>query len=140
MLNVLLSKRWGSSWIWPLTIWCLSGALVLQAPIPSVAQDSSRKTRTSRAEKEESTPGKAAADDHQAPAPAPDTVPTPVADPSQTRKVMPIEVFKDPAIEQLQLLDVKKFKPFTAPPAANNEILTVKAMAGNINVAIGHPH
>ncbi len=52
---------------------------------------------------------------------------------------MPIEVFKDPAIEQLQLMDVKKFKPIAAPPAADNEILILKAMAGNINARLDIP-
>jgi hypothetical protein len=140
MLNVLMSQRWGSSWIWLGAIGCLGGALILLAPVPTMAQNSSRKTRSPGAEKPESPKAKAAAsDDDQAPAPAPDTATTSDADPSQTRKIMPIEIFKDPAIEELQLLDLKKFKPILAPFPTENEILLVKDMAGNINVSVEVP-
>ena len=108
MLNVLPSRRWGSSGIWTGAIACLSGVLLLLSPLPVLGQEPSRKSSSSGAEKSKSADAKdAEKDDDQAPAPAPDVV----ADPSQTRKVMPIEVFKDPAIE-------------AAPPPRSEEVQT----------------
>ena len=137
MFNVVLPRRWGSSGIRHVAIWCLGGALFVLSPLLAIGQESPRKTRSSGSEKSE--PSKKTADDDHAPAPAPDTGATTVADPSQTRKVLPIEVFKDPAVEELNLLDVKRFKPIVAPPLPNSDILRVKDMAGNANAVLDVP-
>ena len=58
----------------------------------------------------------------------------PPADPSQTQKVAPMEVFKDPNAEEL--LDLKKFRPINNRPAMPGDVEAVKASAGNPNAAV----
>jgi hypothetical protein len=135
MINVLLSRRWGSPRIGRGAIWCLSLALLPFAPSATLAQTSTSKARSPEAGTKDSAKAKAAAragaDD--APAPAPDIPAAPVADPAQSRKVEPIEVFKDPNVELLQLLDLNKFKALPPIPFTETDRLTVLEMAGNKN-------
>jgi hypothetical protein len=135
MINVLQSRRWRSSRIWRGAIWCLSLTLLPLATSATMAQPPTSKPRPPEAASPDSAKAKAAvpADDD---APAPDIANVPVADPSQTRKVAPIEVFKDPSVAQLQLLDVTKFKPLPASPYSPTDVLLVKEMAGNKNATI----
>ncbi len=103
----------------------------------AMAQSQPGKTGSSPAGSRDSGKSKKAAraDADDAPAPAPD-VAAPVADPAQTRKVEPIEVFKDPNVELLQLLDVTKFKALTPVPFTDIDRLSVLDWAGNKNAAV----
>ena len=129
MINVLLSRRWGSSRIGIGAIGLLSGGLVFLAPSPTMAQ-----TQPPAAKASPATPDTAKEKDAADDAQAPDVAPVPVADPSQTRKVATIEVFKDPNIEAFQLLDASKFRPLPISPFTPTELLSVKEMAGNKNI------
>jgi len=137
MINVLLSRRWRSSRIGRGAIGFLSLALLPFATNPTMAQPPTTKTRPSEAASKGSAKAKAAApagDD--APAPAPDIPAAPVADPARTHKDETIEVFKDPSVEVLQLLDINKFKTVTASPVSENDRLVVEDMAGNKNATL----
>jgi hypothetical protein len=138
MINVLLSRRWRSPRIRRGTIWCLSLAVLGYASGAAMAQSQSTKTGSSQAGSRDSGKSKKAAraDADDAPATAPDVTAAPVADPSQTRKVEPIEVFKDPNVELLQLLDVNKFKALPPVPFTEVDRLTVLDWAGNKNAAV----
>jgi hypothetical protein len=136
MINVLLSRRWGSPRMGRGAIWCLSLALLLSAPGATMAQPATSKARSPEAGTKDSAKAKGAARadaDDNAPAPAPDIPAAPVADPAQSRKVEPIEVFKDPNVELLQLLDLNKFKALPPIPFTESDRLTVLEMAGNKN-------
>ena len=137
MINVLLSRRWISCEAGRGAIVCLSLAVLFYASNAVMAQPPAAKTPPASASKDAAkAKAAAAADDDQAPAPAPDVANAPVADPSQTKKVDPIEVFKDPNVELLQLLDLNKFKALPAIPFTPTDVLTVKEMAGNKNATI----
>ena len=56
------------------------------------------------------------------------------ADPSQTRKIDPNEVFRDPKAEALA--DLAKLRSSIARPVPQNEILDFKAQAGGANANI----
>jgi hypothetical protein len=58
----------------------------------------------------------------------------PPPDPSQTQKVAPVEVFKDPNAEEL--LDLKKFRPINYRPPMPGDVEAVKGMAANPNAAV----
>jgi len=58
----------------------------------------------------------------------------PPPDPSQTQKVAPVEVFKDPNAEDI--LNVKKFNPIRNRPPMPGDIAAVQAMAGNPNAPV----
>ena len=58
----------------------------------------------------------------------------PPPDPSQTQKVSPVEVFKDPNAEEL--LDVKKYNPIRSVRMMPGDIEAVKITAGNPNAAV----
>ena len=58
----------------------------------------------------------------------------PPPDPSQTQKVSPVEVFKDPNAEEL--LDVKKFNPIRSVRMMPGDVEAVKITAGNPNAAV----
>jgi len=88
------------------------------------AQDSDRTQSTGRAGQSKTDAGKTAT--------APDAAPpaTEVADPSQTRKIVANEIFRDPKIEKLKLLDVNKFQHVVRQPVPNSDLEELKAMAG----------
>ncbi len=65
--------------------------------------------------------------DDQAPA-------EPPPDPSQTQKVAPVEVFKDPNAEAI--LNVKNFRPIVNRPPMPGDVAAVQGMAGNINATV----
>ena len=58
----------------------------------------------------------------------------PPPDPSQTQKVSPVEVFKDPSAEEL--LDVKKYNPIRSVRMMPGDVEAVKITAGNPNAAV----
>jgi len=58
----------------------------------------------------------------------------PPPDPSQTQKVAPVEVFKDPNAEEI--LNVKNFNPIRNRPPMPGDLEAVKVMAGNPNAAV----
>ena len=140
MINELLSRRWSSSRVWRGTIWYLSLTLLPLATNAAMAQPPATKARPSEAASQDARKSKAVAPaDDSAPAPAPDIANAPVKDPSQTRKVAQIEVFKDPIVEQQQLLDVSKFRAIPPSPYTDADVLTVEDMAGNKLVPIDQP-
>ncbi|MBV8127399.1 MAG: hypothetical protein JO114_06980 [Planctomycetaceae bacterium] len=58
----------------------------------------------------------------------------PPPDPSQTQKVSPVEIFKDPNAEAL--LDVKKYNPIRSVRMMPGDVEAVKVTAGNPNAAV----
>jgi hypothetical protein len=58
----------------------------------------------------------------------------PPPDPSQTQKVSPVEIFKDPNAEEL--LDVKKYNPIRSVRMMPGDVEAVKITAGNPNAAV----
>ncbi len=58
----------------------------------------------------------------------------PPPDPSQTQKVAPVEVFKDPNAEEI--LDVKKFNPIRNRPPAPGDVAAVQGMASTPNASV----
>jgi hypothetical protein len=57
-----------------------------------------------------------------------------IADPSQTRKIIANEIFRDP--KAIRLLDIDRYKHIIKPPVAQGDINALKAMAGDINANI----
>jgi hypothetical protein len=127
MVHALSRRRWGSRWSWTGLFGGVS-ALLLTHASPALAQRPAAKSAASA----KAAPA-AESDQEAPPAAAPDVPGAPVADPSQTRRVEPIEVFKDPGAEEL--LDINKATPLPgAPSITQTEILRVKEMAGNPNL------
>ena len=58
----------------------------------------------------------------------------PPPDPSQTQKVAPVEVFKDPNAEAI--LNVKKFNPIRNRPPAPGDVAAVQGMASTPNASV----
>lgn len=141
MLKVLLPTRmWDFPRVRHALVLSLSLALYLfpmsaraQTPPDSkkAAPDSSKSQKSGPAatggQSATTTPGKTAvAPDVAAPAAAPVG-----GDPSQTRKIAPIEIFRDKRAEAV--LDLSKLKPVVARPVTNAEILQVQAQAADPN-------
>ncbi len=137
MLHVVLPRRWRSSRAWLGMLWCLTSWLLAGAPPPVQAQDSSKQTGVagarspSPAQSKGAPPAAKREADTTAAAPAPDTATPAPADPSQTQRVAPNEIFKDKNAEQA--LDVTKFRALTGPAITPEDIMTVKGMASNPN-------
>jgi len=117
MRNLLFPRRrWGSPRVWHAIFWCLGLALFLPVPVRAQPQSSSK-----------TDPGQAAtAPDAAAPAAA-------AVDPSQTRKIVANEIFRDPKVEKQKLLDINKFPHLVKQPVPRAEILDLNAMAGGAN-------
>lgn len=127
MVHLLSWRRWESGWTLPGLLAGLASLMVVIDPAAALGQPPAKESQPSaRAEQE---PGKNAAD-HQDAAPAPDTAP--VADPIQTRRAAPTEVFKDENVEAI--LDLAKLRPQPGPPVDPNDVLRVKEMAANPNL------
>ncbi len=58
----------------------------------------------------------------------------PPPDPSQTQKVAPVEIFKDPNAEDI--VDVKKFNPIRNRPPRQGDVAAVQGMAQAVNGAV----
>ena len=145
MLNVLFPrKRWGSARLWQGIACCLTIAWLLplagQAQTPSESKSkTSSKSGPSSTSKESGSTEKPGA---PAPDPKADTgkgaaaepAPAIAADPSQTRKIMPNEVFRDPkaeAVVSVKYPELNKGKNVT-----NEEVLSVQAMAADPNAPL----
>jgi len=128
-------------------VWCLSLALCVPVPVRAQPQSSSKtgsssKSSSSAAQdsdqtKSGSAAGEAGADAGKA-ATAPDAAaPAAVAvDPSQTRKIVANEIFRDPKVEKLKLLDINKFPHYVKQPVQRTDLLELNAMAGGANANI----
>jgi hypothetical protein len=129
MVHVHSRRRWGSRWSWTGLLGGLAGLFLIQAA-PALAQRPA--ARSSPAAKADQKAAPAAENDQAAPpAAAPDV--QPVADPSQTRRVAPVEVFTDPGVADI--LNIAKVTPVpNAPNVTQTEILQVREMAGNPNI------
>ena len=132
MVHVFLSKRWRSPRVWRGVFWCLSSSLLVLAPSPTLGQSPPAKAKSSGAAPKDSAKSKATPP-AESPAPAPDAAAAPAVDPSQTRKVAPNEIFKDPKAEEI--LDVEKFPTITFKStritrAAGGEL----AVAGDLTI------
>src|SRR5207248_2864643 len=136
MLNVFPRRRWRSPQIWLGILGCLSSSLLV-LPTPTLGQATSTKARSSKAggrapeKPKTSAPAAKAQAEAAPPATAPDAANPPAADPSQTRRVAPNEIFKDPNAEQV--LDIKKYPEQRVALPSRAEIDQVKADAGNRN-------
>jgi hypothetical protein len=119
--------------------WCVAQAQP-PANTKAVAQAGQKKADAGQEKgktKGESASSKAAGDDEdQGKADKKgDEVPgEPPPDPSQTQKVSPVEVFKDPNAEEI--LDLKKFNPIRKPLARPTDVEAVKAMAQDPNAPV----
>jgi hypothetical protein len=134
MAHVLSRMRWGSrwSWSWTASFGGLVGTLLLFVASAAPAQQPSTKSpSTAKTGEAKAAPDTDAGQDAPAAA-APDVEKAPVADPSQTRRVAPMEVFKDPVAEEI--LDIKKLTPLAPAPFTQNDILRVREQAENPNL------
>jgi hypothetical protein len=132
MVHVLSWRRWGSRRSWTGLLGGLASLLMFIDPAPALGQPPEKKSQTSAKAGQDA--GKAAAPDAQADEEkaAPAAPATPVADPAQTRRVAPVEIFKDDAAEAI--LDLGKLKAVPGPTITQTEILQVQEMANNPNV------
>ncbi len=130
MADVLSRRRWGSRWSWAGLLGGLAGLLLLGDPTPALGQAADPKSppagKTAKAK--DAPPDD---DDKDEPPAAPGTPP---ADPSQSRRVAPVEVFKDPLAEDV--LDLKKLSTMAPAPFTDADRLTVYEMAQNPNLPI----
>jgi hypothetical protein len=143
MLNVLFPrKRWGSPRIWQGVVCCLGIALLLPLPGQAQAPSSSKSKTASKssspdAPDEDQTKDKPGASGAQpktdtSKGAAADAIPAPPPDPSQTRKIAPNEVFRDPKAEAL--INVLKFPELNKGKTVGAEdLLSFKAMAADPN-------
>ncbi len=136
MAHVLSWRRWGSRWSWTGLLCGLASLLFFIDSSPALGQPPATKAqRPAKADQDTGKAKAAPADEAVQEAPAPDVDGAPVADPSKTRRVAPIEVFKDDSVEAI--LDIAKL---TAPPGGPvppldpTDILRVKEMAENPNI------
>ena len=141
MLNVLLPTwKCETSRVWHAMAWCLSLALCSLGAAraqdePAPKKDSSAPAKADagksapKAALTKADDGKAGAS-KAADAPAAGTV----ADPSQTRRISPNEVFRDARAEKL--LGMEKLKTVPAKPVGLAEIQNLNTMAGGLNTNI----
>lgn len=103
-----------------------AGLLMLVAPSPVAAQAPGAKAQA--------TPkaGGAEESEKEAAPTAPDVGTDSDTDPSKTKRVAPVEVFKDPNAEAI--LDIKRLNPLSPAPFTNQDLLRVKEMASNPNL------
>jgi hypothetical protein len=134
MLNVLPpTRKWATLRVWHAMAWCLSfvfgslGTARAQGE-PDAKQTAPPSTKTEK-KKSDAPASKTKADTEKTPDPAANP-----ADPSQTRKIAPNEIFRDERAEKL--LGMEKLKSAPAPPVAQNELLDMKAQAGGVNANI----
>jgi hypothetical protein len=136
MVHVPSWRRWGSRWSWAGLLGGLASLVVFIDPAPALGQPPAKKSSSAKADQDagKAKAAPAAEADQDAPAPvAPDVKDAPIADPSKTRRVAPIEVFKDESVEAI--LDINQLKPILGvPPVVQAEFLEVKDMAGNVNL------
>jgi hypothetical protein len=151
MLKVLLpTRKWETPRVWHGMVLSLSLALC-SYPLSARAQgqpnsqkgssDATKSQKSGTAAKGSQAAKPDAAKAAVAPeatkaAPAPDVVApaAAAADPSKTKSIAPIEIFRDKRAEDW--LDLSKLKPITALPVTNQEILDMKAQAGGANANI----
>ena len=137
MLNVLLPTRKRETHrAWHATAWCLSVAFCSLVSARGQEEGDPKKDAAPPAKADS---GKSATKSTQAKPEAAKTADaTPAsgipADPSQTRKIAPNEVFRDPRAEKL--LGMEKLKTVPAKPVGLNEIQELEAQAGGLNANI----
>jgi hypothetical protein len=116
---------------WAALLGGLAGLATVLGPVPAPGQTPEKKAQPPA--KADEAAKKDGGDDQEKAPQAPDVPGAPVADPSQTRRVAPVEVFKDESVEGILGLD--KLKPLVGVPPVNpTDILKVKEMAGNPNI------
>ena len=130
MLHVLSRWRSGCGWSWTGFLGALAALILLLDSSRAMGQSAAKKSPAPATKAEA---GKADnADEQEArTAPAPD-VAAPVADPSQTRHVEQIEVFKDPLAEDL--LNMGKVISSPVVTITDNEMAQIRDQAGNPNL------
>jgi hypothetical protein len=105
------------------------------SPAQKPATPGAKAPQTTKSPGAESRP-KADEDDDAAIAPDAAAPGAKAIDPSQTSKIVANEIFKDPKIEKLNLLDINRFPHAIKPPAQQNDILQLNAMAGGADANI----
>jgi hypothetical protein len=123
MADVLSRRRCGSRWPGAGLLGGLAGLLLLIDPAPAPGQQPASKPQAT---------GKAGTPKEAPPDEATDAAPAVPVDPAQTRRVAPVEVFKDPLAEEV--IDLKKLQSLPPAPFTNEDLLRVKDMAQNINL------
>jgi len=114
-------------------VWCLN--LLLLSAGPALAQTRPPAKKESAAAKPSSAKAAAAAKPAAGnTAVAPDALAANPADPSQTRKIAPNEVFRDE--KAVELSDLSKLKTVPARAVTPTEILELKGHAGGVNANI----
>jgi hypothetical protein len=137
--------------VWRALVGLIGVALWLPAPAPAQVQppSPSKSSSTSRA----TTPGAKASDATKGKSPS--SAPRPkdegddsdaaagtaasgaaAADPSQTNKIVANEIFRDPKVDKLKLLDINKFPHTIRPQVQQNDILQLNAMAGGADANV----
>jgi hypothetical protein len=132
MADVLSRMRWGSRWMCTGFFGGLTGLALLIVSSPALSQQAGTKSQSTAKTGDAKAAPEADDDKDARAAAAPDVNPA-AADPSQTRRVAPMEVFKDPTAEEI--LDISKhLRPLSAAPYTNEDILKVKEQASNPNL------
>ncbi len=136
MVHVLSWRRWLSRRSWTALLCGLASLSVVVDPAPALGQPPAKKSQPSAKADQGATKKAAPADDDQdaAPAAAPDVPGGPVADPIQTRRAAPMEIFKDETAEAI--LDLDKLTPVRGPAVDPIDVLKVKELAGQPNLPI----
>jgi hypothetical protein len=133
MADVFSRCRWGSRWSWAGLLGGLAGLFVLIDPLPAPGQPPASKSQaTGKTGQAKDAPAEQAGKD-EAPV-APDVAGALPVDPAHTRRVAPVEVFKDPLAEEV--LDISKLMPVQPAPFTNEDVLRVKEMAQNPNLPV----
>lgn len=131
MADVVSRRRWGSRWSWAGLLGGLAGLLLLVGLSPASGQAPESKSQApGRTAKAKDVPPEEPDKDEPAPAP-PGAAP---ADPAQSRRVAPVEVFKDPLAEDV--LDLKRVNQLPPTPFNDADRLRVYEMAQNPNLPV----
>jgi hypothetical protein len=141
MLKLLLpTRKWETPRVWHAMVWCLSIGLgtfaTARAQDEPDAKKDSLPAAKSGAPKTAPAGGHSTKSDAGTAAGAAEAAPVAgePADPSQTRRITPNQVFRDPRAEQL--LGMEKLKAVQSRPVGQNEIADLKAQAGGANANI----
>jgi hypothetical protein len=126
MANALAPRLRGWDFRDWLRIGLLAG-LIVSSPLTTIAQDAKTKAGS------EAAASKTDAAD-EAEAGAEGEAPAPVVDPSQTRKINPVEVFRDLKAEDA--MDLKQVKEIPSRPASASDLQTFKAMPATQGTSI----
>lgn len=135
MVHDRTRSRWVAARSWIGLLGAFAGLAFLLGPGPVAAQSTPRKPAdrdAAKAKDDDEAKNKDEEGPEQKAATAPDVAGVPAADPSQSTRVAPLEVFKDPAAAAL--MDMARLNPLTAPQFTPAEVQLVNEMAATPNL------